>query len=487
MFLLKFSYFLPEVFATTCLVTLLLVYTLLTQKVNFINFKQRKYYPILVYSIWILLTFVSFFYFILLIFSEPSFYTTFGLYSNNFIYNLRILFSFLFFIYFCYLYTELRSFFFYSYEFFIILFFAFIALNFILISCTLLNLFIFIEFFSLSIYFLLASNKKSPKGLDGAIKYFILGSVSSSFLLFGFFLLYSCTGVNDLFDLALLLYNNDFYHSNFTFICATSIICLSLLFKMGAFLFFFWMVDIYDGCSYPVFIFLNSFPKLIYLIKLFQFLNVFAFFYLTLFIKFLLILTLLFGFFGALYQLKIKRFLVFTSIYNISFFSITFWNPSLYFESIFLSFIFFYLFNSMVLTIIFASLKDSNSLLPIKHISSLTNIKNQNPELNWLLILFLFISSGLPPAALFFTKFFIFFEISTQLSFGWLFFFLLISSFSFFLYLRLIRLLLLQTKSNILLKPLNLFISYLIYGCLFLNIFVIFFFDFFIAFFSSLP
>ena len=71
-------------------------------------------------------------------------------------------------------------------------------------------------------------------------------------------------------------------------------------------------------------IFLNIFPKIVYLLILFNFVNSFNLFYLSLIVKTFIISSLLIGLLGALSEVRTKRFLVFTSIYNLSFFSIPF-------------------------------------------------------------------------------------------------------------------------------------------------------------------
>jgi NADH-quinone oxidoreductase subunit N len=156
-----------------------------------------------------------------------------------YIYIIRLTLSFLFIIFLIYVGTELNKFIFYSFEFYIVLFFSFISLNLLLISCTFLNVFIFIEFFSLCLYYLIASTKTSFKSVEASIKYFVFGSLSSGALLFGFFLIYFVTGCNNFFDISLLLTNNSALHKDPILLSALLIVTLSLLFKIGGSFFFF--------------------------------------------------------------------------------------------------------------------------------------------------------------------------------------------------------------------------------------------------------
>ena len=58
----------------------------------------------------------------------------------------------------------------------------------------LVSLFIAFELMSLAVYALVAVARTDPKGGEGAMKYFVLGSFSSAFLLMGLTLLYGATG-----------------------------------------------------------------------------------------------------------------------------------------------------------------------------------------------------------------------------------------------------------------------------------------------------
>ena len=247
-----------------------------------------------------------------------------GLYSTPTIYYLKIVLTILFILYILFLRIDYQSVNFYTYEFYIVLFFAFIFLNLLLVSSSFLNIFIFIELYGLCAYYLIASKKNSSKGIESAIKYFIFGAVSSVILMFGIFLLYYTTGCGDFTDVAMLTYDNSYYQNNLTYIVATYLIALSFIIKLGASVFFFWLVDIYEGVSYPVLIFLSLFPKVVYVSVLFTVISKFDLFHLTIFVKILIGSSLFFGLLGAITELSIKRFLVFTSIYNIAFFSLPF-------------------------------------------------------------------------------------------------------------------------------------------------------------------
>ena len=311
------------------------------------------------------------------------------------------------------------------------------------------------------------------------MKYFIFGSLGSVFLLFGFFLLYQATGLTTLSDIYLLSSSYDSAFSlNYAFVAASFFISLSLLFKLGAGFYYFWIIDVYNGVNYPMLIFLNIFAKIVYIFVLFSFLQAFDFEVLNLFIKIIISLSLLIGAFGAIYQVKVKKFLIFSSLYNISFFSVAFWDVNIMLKSTFIIFSFLYILNTMFLIIAFANIKDWRTNTVIKNLTDLPSLLPQNKNFAYLLIFTLFTSAGLPPFTIFFAKFFIFFEISRQLSFLWFFLFILASTFAFFYYIRIAKLLLQKIKTvTFFFKPLSPLIAYILSFHLFLNVFVIIFYD----------
>lgn len=465
---------LPEIFLATVLIGLLLILTFLTRR-DFINKRSLNLNKLC----WFFCFISVIFYFLLVLNTPPCFTLTFGIYSTHLLYTLKLFFIFVFALYLIYLWTEITNFIFFSYEFLIVLLFSFISLMLLLFSYSFINIFIFLEIFSLTIYYLIAAQRTS-RSLESSIKYFIFGSITSIFLIFGFFLIYFSTGIGNFLDLELFSYNNTKLLQNPIYHFGCLVAALSLLAKIGGGFFFFWLVEVYDGASYPLLVFLNLFGKLIYIVILFNLLFSCNNLLVSSLIKLLLVSSLLFGAFGALYQTKTKRFIIYTSIYNISFFSIPFWHMEHNFKNSFLFFVLAYLVNSFILMILFSSIKDWNTGLVARNLSDLSCIKYQNKPLATVLVLFSFIASGLPPTALFLSKFFIFVEMSRTLNFVWLLFFLLASTFSFFYYIRLVKIILQPTKNiTIFLKPLPVVLILLVMFVLFLNFFIFFFFDLF--------
>ena len=79
-------------------------------------------------------------------------------------------------------------------EFFSLTLFALLGINLIISSFNLLTVYMGIELLSLSLYTLVAIDRKNKEASEAALKYFILGAVASGFLLYGFSMVYGLTG-----------------------------------------------------------------------------------------------------------------------------------------------------------------------------------------------------------------------------------------------------------------------------------------------------
>lgn len=128
-------------------------------------------------------------------------------------------------------------------------------------------------------------------------------------------------------------------------------------------------------------IFLNIFPKIIYLITLYTLTNNFNLLHLSICVKSLILSSLFIGLLGAARELKTKRFLIFSSIYNITFFSIPFRDQNPLIMSTFTFFLTVYLLNFFVFMLLFSNLRDMRTNMISKNLIDLYEIKVQNPQL----------------------------------------------------------------------------------------------------------
>jgi NADH:ubiquinone oxidoreductase subunit 2 (subunit N) len=175
------------------------------------------------------------------------------------------------------------------------------------------------------------------------------------------------------------------------------------------------------------------------------------------------------GAIGGLYQIKLKRLLVYSMIYNNGYFLLILAIPSLFNLMALFYFLVIYLLNLLGLFLCILALRSSITSKQLTSIYSLVNIFRVNPILAFSIIFLLFSLSGIPPLIGFFGKFYILFW-----SFNNLFFFVLCLSLftsiiNIFYYIRLIKIIaFIKTKNIIFIEPLSHTLGIILFIILFL-------------------
>jgi NADH-quinone oxidoreductase subunit N len=116
---------------------------------------------------------------------------------------------------------------------------------------TLLTIWIALETMALSSYILAGYFKRHLRSNEAALKYFILGALSSGILLYGISLLYGATGTVQLGDLARGLTEAS-ASGNVLVPLGWLLLAAGLLFKVAAVPFHIWTPDVYVGAPTPV-------------------------------------------------------------------------------------------------------------------------------------------------------------------------------------------------------------------------------------------
>ena len=200
------------------------------------------------------------------------------------------------------------------------LFFSYILIS----SINLVLAYIAIEGLSLQIYGLAILNFTSIS-IEIVLKYFLLGSLASSILLYGISLLYGLYGTLNFFVLKncfFKIYLLDFFLNSD--LCKISIffILFGLLFKLGLFPLHFWVPSVYSNSPNIIIIFFNTIIKVVlFIFTLNLFIITFFYFLYSLKLYFIIscIGSMLIGALGGFRELKIKNFISYTSINQIGF------------------------------------------------------------------------------------------------------------------------------------------------------------------------
>ena len=330
-----------------------------------------------------------------------------------------------------------------SYEINILMLIALLGLMLLISSNHFITLYLSIELQSLSFYILTSTQKKSVLSVEAGLKYFILGSIASGFILYGCSIIYVIIGSLNFNHIFLTLSNINFI-DNIDILMSLSygfiFILIGLVFKIGAAPFHFWLPDVYEGAPNNISSFFAIVPKIAFigiLIRLFfdVFFHISYFF--ELFFYVIAFFSMLIGALSSLQQKKIKRLLAYSSISHVGFILIGFTSNMLNTIPFILLYIIIYIITSINLWTSYLSLNINHK--PIKYLTDLSNIYTINKLLAFIIILNIFSLAGIPPLAGFFSKLFIFFSAIKNNYFSLVFFGIFISIISSFYYLKIIK------------------------------------------------
>jgi len=132
-------------------------------------------------------------------------------------------------------------------EFFALLLFATVGMLFLVSTEHLLLIFISLELLSLCLYVLTAFNKQNHRSAEAALKYFLIGSASAAFMLFGLSLLYGISGEITLSKIAAHMPAK----LDPLVVLAVILVTFGFAFKVAAVPFHLWAPDAYEGAPAP--------------------------------------------------------------------------------------------------------------------------------------------------------------------------------------------------------------------------------------------
>jgi NADH-quinone oxidoreductase subunit N len=273
---------------------------------------------------------------------------------------------------------------------------------------SLLSIWISLELMALSSYILAGYFKREKKSNEAALKYFILGALSSGILLYGISLLYGATGTIQLAELAARLpgaqaANGMLVALGWIFLAA------GLLFKVAAVPFHVWTPDVYVGAPTPVTAYLAAASKAA------SFAILVRIFYMgltplvldwQLLVASVAVLSMVWGNLAALTQQNVKRMLAYSSIAHAGYILI----GVLAVSEIGLWALMFYL---LAYTVITLGAFGTVVLLERREYAGETfadyaGLAQRAPLLAALMLIFLLGLTGIPPTGGFFGKFYLF-------------------------------------------------------------------------------
>lgn len=310
-------------------------------------------------------------------------------------------------------------------------------------SRDLIYMYILIEFISLLTYILIIYNKYSNYASEASLKYFILSSLSSCFLLFGIALFYSMLGSTEFIELQKIFLNFQMNKDYFIgYFISTVFIVFGFLFKLGVFPFHIWVPDVYQGTSYYFTMILTTVPKLSILLVLTKIIYILLwdirFLYNNIWF-FCAFGCFTIGVFGSFLQTNLKRLWAYSAIANMGFVFCNLIN--LTFSSIFGTVFYFLIYSILSLNFFFILIIciKYRSGFYLETIKQLSLIYKNYRLLAYGLCISFFSFIGIPPLAGFFTKLIVFQNLINSNEYILLFVVILFTVLSAFYYLRIIR------------------------------------------------
>jgi NADH-quinone oxidoreductase subunit N len=280
-------------------------------------------------------------------------------------------------------------------------------------------LFLGIEILSISLYILAGSKKSDLASNEASLKYFLMGSFSTGFLLFGIALIY---GVTNTFNLeAIRQYIDSHAALPMMFNLGLVLMLVGLTFKVSAAPFHFWTPDVYQGSPTLITTFMATVVKTAGFAALFKLLYTW-FGTLTVprtlfdIIWMICALTITIGNLSAVYQKGVKRMLAYSSISNAGYLLIAVLALNVHSAS---SIYYYAIVYSIATILAFAVLMLVIDSRGADDYHAFAGLARNNPLLAGVMSIAMLSLAGIPPLAGFFGKYYLFIT-SIESSYIWI-------------------------------------------------------------------
>jgi NADH-quinone oxidoreductase subunit N len=145
-------------------------------------------------------------------------------------------------------------------EFFTLTMFTLLGIKVMIAANNFLVIYVGLELMTLSLYALAALRRDHAVATEAAMKYFVLGALSSGFLLYGLSMMYGATGSLDLPSVFQAIQTGRINGEVLTF--GVVFVVAGLAFKLGVVPFHMWVPDVYHGAPTAVTLLIAGAPKL---------------------------------------------------------------------------------------------------------------------------------------------------------------------------------------------------------------------------------
>lgn len=291
-----------------------------------------------------------------------------------------------------------------SSEYYVLLLFALSGMMIMASATDLLSVYVGLELMVLSTYVLTGFLRREQRSNEAALKYVILGAVSTGIFLYGVSLIYGLTGTTQLDKMAASITGEPLDPG---LLLAVVFVVAGLVFKVGAVPFHMWVPDVYEGAPTPITAFMSVGPKAAgFAVILRVFLNpLVAASNVWIIVAIIAVVTMALGSFVALVQDNFKRLLAYSSIAHAGFaiFGIVAGGT----DGTASVMLYLLIYTFMNLGIFGAVIMMRNGNFSGEVIEDYSGFAKLHPGLAALMLIYLFSLAGIPPTAGFFAKFYV--------------------------------------------------------------------------------
>lgn len=279
--------------------------------------------------------------------------------------------------------------------------------------------FVGLEILSISLYVLAASNKSELRSNEAGMKYFLMGSFATGFLLFGIALIYGATATFNLAKIASVIEMSAAAGNTPMFVYAgVVLIMVGLLFKVSAAPFHFWAPDVYEGAPTVITAFMATVVKTAAFAAFYRLFST-CFHDLTGFwshaMAVIAAITMLAGNILAVYQKSLKRMMAYSSIAHAGYMLMAIVAMNKISANAIFMYTAAYSVASMGIFALMQAMTDAGN----ESVDSLKGLSKNNKGVIVFLSALVFSMAGIPPMAGFFAKYYIFLG-AIQSGYQWL-------------------------------------------------------------------
>lgn len=289
-------------------------------------------------------------------------------------------------------------------EYYVLLLLALSGMMIMASATDLLSIYVGLELMVLCTYVLTGFLRREQRSNEAALKYVILGAVSTGIFLYGVSLVYGLTGTTQLDRMAAAVTGDPLDPG---LLLAVVFIVAGLVFKIGAVPFHMWVPDVYEGAPTTITAFMSVGPKAAgFAVILRVFLNpLVAGSNVWIILAVIAVVTMALGSFVALVQDNFKRLLAYSSIAHAGFaiFGIVAGGA----DGVASVMLYLLIYTFMNLGIFGAVIMMRNGNFSGEVIEDYAGFAKLHPGLALLMLLYLFSLAGIPPTAGFFAKFYV--------------------------------------------------------------------------------